>query len=87
MLGFGGHSTLPHHIHFPLWKFIEYVNITGMDPWEAAVKSFGSDGDFLQFNCLSIAFKSKGMIFIFLYMIRRTITVGLLPQMASRHVA
>ena len=43
------------------------MNITGMDPWKAAVKSFGSDRNFLQFNCLSIAFESKGMIFKFLY--------------------
>ena len=63
VLGFGGHSTLPHHLHFPLWKFIEYVNIASMDPWDAAVQSFGSDREFLRFNCLSIAFQSKGMIY------------------------
>ena len=58
----GGHSTLPHHIHFPLWRFIEYVNTAAMDVWEAAVQSFGSDKEFLQFNCLSIAYSSKGTI-------------------------
>lgn len=62
MVGFGGHATLPQFILLPLWKFIEKVNMNGLNPWQAAKESFGRDLDFLQFNSLAVAFRDdKGV--------------------------